>query len=649
MNDSHESDHKASLRNNGLSAENGGDYVEGGESLPQNGGSAYRQTSDANAWEKGGRIGKIKKWFKQGKDENTILDWRDDRDTIARIIPREIMAEQLFFRTKVTVHPGEALLIMEKGKIAAPAITAGQVVSRGLIDRIKKTLGFGKDITMMAVDTGNLTLRFSAGLKKHQLIWDDPEFARKMQKTRYEYERAKKSERFQAIEEDTAELLDVGSDVVHSVPDQKAKQELNERFRKLYGYDFADARSKTPLLSKDRESIVLDVKLLITIRTADIAEIYKLVGKETDGKLTIKALESLVDQELSVRVFAPRICKHTADELRSKPEIIVEMQRNAQEELGKWLSGYGIHLMRLSLNPAITDYERAAVLEKEITALDELAKAQQSHLQNEAQRKYERLLLRLNHIQVLRKAKKEGDAELKAIAKASQLTDKEGEMSIEQIDAEIKKLRLDVTAKEKEVAFLAAKRHKELDWDIHRKKRILEEQLRSRALKDKTDADIRVWEVKSDIYQKHKQARLAEMEKRKQIEGQNQKHVESIIHTAKEAGVLTEKALTESIRQTTVRKALDQTSPVAQSFADAEGRRHSKEAFKEGLHQQPSIGFAGNGVKLIVTKPINPERILSFQEADSKTIHCPRCKQIIPVGAKKCRYCEFPIGKTIEE
>lgn len=594
-----------------------------------------------------GPFSKLKRWFKQGKDENAMLEWRDNRDTIARIIPREIMAEQLFFRTKATIHPGEALLLMERGKMAGPAITAGQVVSSGLRDRIKKSLGYGKDAVMMAVDTGNLTLRISAGLSKYQLIYNDPQLAEKMGVTRYDGE--KHAEDLVEIEDYYKEIIMAGKDAVHSQENQKAKSRVNKFILERYGYDFADERSKTPLLSKDRESIVLDVKLLIKIRTHDIAEIFKLVGREKNGRLTVKALESLVDQELSVRVFAPRINQHTADELRSNPAIIGEMQNNAKDELGEWLSGYGIDLIRLSLNPAITDHERAAVVEKEIHALDKLAEVQQSHLKDEVQREYERALLRLNHEQVLLKAKKEGDEELKAIAKASLLTDKERELSVEEIESRIKQLRLDAKIREKEVAFLALKREKELEWDIQRQKRLLGQEMRSRTLREKTDNEIRVWEVKSKIYLEQKQAQIAEMEKRLQIEQRSQKHIENIVETGAKAGILNGNNLTESIRQATVRKALDQSDPVAASFARAEGERHSKEAFKEGMNQHPNIGFSGKDVKMFVTKSFEPHKILTSQGDGADRVVCPKCNAANPVDANICGYCKETITAKPEK
>lgn len=334
------------------------------------GGRGQNERSDNAGLTVTGTIARIKKWFKQGKDESTILDWRDkDHQIIARIIPREIMAEQLFFRKKVTIHPGEALLVMRRGKLQAEPITSGQFISSGLIDRIKKSVGYSEDVIMMAVDTADLILRVSAGLSKYQLIYEDPEFADKMRKVLYRT--GDLSENLESVEQ-FYELDVVGLKVdVHTEKDLEVK-EKKEKLLKFLGLDFSDEHGKTPLLSKDRESIVLDVKLSICLHPDNCSEIYKLVSREASGTLSLKALETLIGQELSVRVFAPRIRLHTADELRLNMAIIEEMQAKAREELGGWLSGYGVTLKRLSLNPAITDQERSIVKEKELNALLEM-------------------------------------------------------------------------------------------------------------------------------------------------------------------------------------------------------------------------------------------------------------------------------------
>jgi hypothetical protein len=287
------------------------------------------------------------------------------------------------------------------------------------------------------------------------------------------------------------------------------------------------------------------------------------------------------------------------------------------------------------------------VKEKELNVIQVLARNQHAHIKDEAERKFEQALLGLKHKQALLIAKQEGDEDLKTIAKASMLTDKERDLSIEELDARIKQIRMAIEAKAKKLAFLGIRRQKDFEWDLERQKRVLDAQLKSKELKDKTDAQVRVWVKKSEIYLKQKQAQLLEMEKRKQIEQQHQKHVENLVDKAGAAGVLTEGAITETVRHATIRKALDQSDSVAQSFAKAEGKKHTKEVFQQGLREQPSIGFSGKG-KVIVTKQVSLSNGLLSHDDGLKKMNCPNCNRAIPVDAKICGYCEYAIGKLLD-
>jgi hypothetical protein len=626
-------------------AKTGKDRPVDAQANTSSGGTGQNEQSDNSDRSVTGTIARIKKWFKQGKDESTILDWRStEHQIIARIIPREIMAEQLFFRKKVTIHPGEALLVMRRGTLQAAQITSGQYISSGLIDRIKKTVGYGEDVIMMAVDTADLILRVSAGLSKYQLIYDDPEFAEKMRQVLYRT--GDLSENLESVEQ-FYEPDVVGLKVnLHTEKDLEVK-ERNIKLLKFLGLDFSDEHGKAPLLSKDRESIVLDVKLSICLHPDNCVKIYKLVSREADGTLSLKALETLIGQELSVRVFAPRIRRHTADELRLNTAIIEEMQTKAEEELGGWLSGYGVTLKRLSLNPAITDQERSIVKEKELNALLEMARNQHVRLKDEAERDFERSMLSLKHHQATLIAEREGTEALDAIARASLVKDKQRDISIEQLDARIKEIHMSLDAKAKQLEFLGIKRRKDFEWDFEKQKRLLEAQLKSKALQDKTDADVRLIDAKTKAYVVLKQEKLAEMEKRRQIERHYQEHSEKILDKASAAGELSADVAIAAIEGGTTRKALDQSGDVAKAYGEAEGKKHTKRVFKEGLKEQPSIGFSGKG-KVIVTRQVSLNNGMIAHDDGLKKINCPNCSRAIPVDAKICGYCEYAIAKQLD-
>jgi hypothetical protein len=597
--------------------------------------------------------GKFVKWLGHGKDGNERLKWRDNEDTLARIIPSEFMASQLFFRRKLNVHPGETALILHKGKVTK-IIEEGQVVSSGVIDRFKKTCGAGEDLVLMMIDSGEFLLKMTSGIEKNSLLFKDPLFYKKILNTL----------KSKAVSSRIVDLEDVNkkSHGQHTDKDEikekiqfheaefkflfeenknkEGEQKQEEMLKTMMGLKF-DKEKETPLLTKDREPIALDVRIRLNFLPQKAEELFKLVNREKSGQLQTGILENLISQELSVRVFAPKLLQHTAEELRKNVEIIGQLQQDAQKEIFSWLANYGIQVNQLSVNPAITDNEIVAVKEKEQKALEEIAKNQHERNKAEAEREYELLLMRDQFARDFKRAEEEKDLEILAITSAILFKKNENELSKAEIKAKIDEVELQIEYKKQELKLLGLDR----EWGIEKDRMVTEAEI------DTTKMQALAEEHRKNKAQKTN-LQLEQMRLAHEIAKDEQGHMVDVLKIGAEAKKLTPEVLVEIARQTTIRKALDRSDIASQAFANAEAQKHSKENFREGISNQPPIGIAGKGAIYLQQGGQIPSIGNPLNENDhghiiDEQITCAVCNKSIPYDSEQCPYCKTKVEEKL--
>ena len=181
-------------------------------------------------------------------------------------------------------------------------------------------------------------------------------------------------------------------------------------------------RERVPILTKDGESIVFQVRVVLSLVPQKGAEIYKLI-KGTRFYSEIE-LTDLISKELEARVFAPEISKYTGVELRGNHNILASIHKQAEDELFSWLELYGIQLSRISINPAMTEDERYAMIHREVEALHKAEEYQYERNKLEIQKELDLKLLQEKFLLMKDKAKAENDLELAELADAALLSKK---------------------------------------------------------------------------------------------------------------------------------------------------------------------------------------------------------------------------------
>ena len=610
---------------------------------------------------------------------DSIDYWRlGDPSMIARVIPKENLADRYIYQKKFNVKPGEAAIWITNGRLEK-ILTEGQGIASGVMDRLKSKFGAGQDMVLVMMDVSSRVLQFTSGVDRDTIHGNDPAFYKKIldayqEKTptprRYDEdhigemldlhhaqtEAEKKDEEFRRIEQKG---------------EQVKEEEGNRRKEEIWYRQYQDRveeqlDNRIAILTKDRESVVFDVRAVISLDPGRGEEIFKLLKGQ--DFLNEESLKNMISKELEARVFGPEIAKYSATELRSNVEIIASIHNHAETELFRWLDNYGVQLSRISINPAITDAERAAVIDKEKEALAEAAKRHHERNLRAGQLEYDLLLQKENLAAALEKAKDQNQQEIQAIAAAALLDQKGAELSEAEFDEKIKQLReetrLQAKAKEQYLEFLGIERN----WEIERQKMVAAaekelERLRAESTmkieeqKAAGDIEIETLRAHNDEYRKNKalkiRGRIAEIEAKKAVALEEQQHVERVLEIGSQQGVLDGGVLSDVLHQATLRKALDQGDKAAQAFAMAEGQRHDKETFKDGLKAAPPIGVAGQGRIFMQTIPQGqggpPNLVMGPQIGQTgqtgagsepiKLIDCPHCGQKLPEDSKFCGNC----------
>jgi len=610
-------------------------------------------------------------------------EWRIDESTIAAIVPKEMLADRWFFEKKLNVRPGEVALWISNGKIVS-IIEEGQTVSSGVFDRLKSKFGAGEDMFVMMLDTSERTLNLRVGLDKNAIKSSDREFYKKLEgiynKDKEEVENKQKTDqgeealhilgRIQEIRNRDLQEEEFKQAIkeAQAIPDENESRRVVNYIRLMWNI-YGQGNEQSAIPTKDRESVIFEVRLIVSFLPEKSAEIYKLLKGYywlLEGQLV-----NLIRNELVTKVFGPTISQYTAEELRGNMDILAELHEKSEHELFQWLSNYGIQLTRISINPAITDAERAAVIDKEFQAFG-LAEEKSHKLKlAQAGQEYELELQKVKLAAQLDMAKAENDEEAQKIIRAAFLSEKDKELSAQEIDSKIAKIRLETdlrakTANEKLRLYGIQK-----EWELDKEKMLAQAQIDLQTKTTETDleirkidaaaqADISRMRVLAEEHRKNKaqkvEARIKEIETRRETALIEQQHTERLLEIGAQAKAIDGGVMTEALRQGTMRKALDQGERAAQAYSQAEGQRYAKENFQQGLSSAPNIGVAGQGKLIVQQIPggqpqiPGPNPILNGSQDQTPgdqavIIACAYCQKSVPADSKFCGYC----GKSLQD
>ena len=162
---------------------------------------------------------------------NDIDNWRfDDKRVVAAVIHKEVMANRIFQR-KFNVLPGEAGVWINNGRIEK-IVTEDQVVTSGVVDRVKSKFGAGQDMILLMMDLSERVLQFNMGINSASLNEHEMQFTKrqlraygKNDKGNYIYQ-----ELISAIDEKLNASKEAGEKNEKKEPDQ-ASQEKKTIFK----------------------------------------------------------------------------------------------------------------------------------------------------------------------------------------------------------------------------------------------------------------------------------------------------------------------------------------------------------------------------------------------------------------------------------
>ncbi len=609
-------------------------------------------------------------------------EWRRDASTIAAIIPKEMLADRWLFWKKFNVRPGEAALWISNGKVLN-IISEEQGVSSGAIDRLKSKFGAGQDMFVMMLDTSERILSFRVGLDKSAIKSSSKELYDKLEEIENKEEpenRSAQQNELTNILSNLQETIEMGLQEEQSeqtfrkaMAEAQAIKDERERYRmtnfvKYRWYIYTQINERSAILTNDRESVIFDVRLIVSFRPENAAEIYKLM--KGYHWLEEDQLNILVRNELETRVFHTMISKYTAEELRGNLDIMKQLHKQSKDELFEWLQNYGMQLNRININPAITDAECAAVFDKEYNAIALAAARKHKRELSQTERDYELELHKVKLEAKLKQAEKESDEETQKIIRAAFLSDKEKDLSAQEIDSKISQIKketeLKAKEKEQELRLLGIKR----EWDVDKEKMLAQTEVELQKKTTEVDLEIRKTEAETQaeiekmraLAEEHRkikaqknEAKLQEIAAKRDTAQIEHQHVQKVLEIGAQANALNGSVMSEALRQETMRKALEQGDKTAQAYSQAEGQRYAKENFQQGLASGPNIGVAGQGRVFVQPQipggqpqiPGSPPLLNSGQDQQptdqTKMTACADCRQLIPSDSNFCGHCGKPI------
>jgi hypothetical protein len=560
--------------------------------------------------------------------------WRQSENTLARQFSREDLASQWIYGNKLSVRPGETAVWLSRGKVVK-IVAEGQTIAASVSDRLKKLFTQGEDLVLLMMDLDQISLNFRLGADKDTLKSADPDFLEKALGGPTDTSGALEAETAKGLELET----DKGEEARTKPPGAQAQAEAP------VAAVLEDIGGRVPILTKDRQHLVFDVRLTFTMppdRAADLFKLFK--GRPTLDKWHVA---EQAREKLETAFFAPAIARHTAEDLQKNMDLLAQYNNDARRELTRWLYGYGLQLDRLAINPGLTAAERAKILEKEKEALAGAMETRHKHELSEMRRDHGRMLLREKLASQVELAQAQKDLDKQGVLRALFLEEKERELAGAGYADKIARIR-------QETGLLAKKKEQEIEayakkrgWEIEKERMALASELEMESMRSLAR------EHRLNKEQKARQ-RMRELELRRQIALEERDHIEKILELGK--GALTADVLKEAIRQESVRKAITEGNAAGEAFAESEGRRFVVEETGKGAAGTPLIGIASQGPLYLGTSggAGNPGNTgLRLLPGNGETpgagalpamTVCPSCGETVPHGMAFCGYCGTRLG-----
>ncbi|MCK4613934.1 MAG: hypothetical protein KAU14_03950 [Thermoplasmata archaeon] len=224
------------------------------------------------------------------------MKWRDLEGTVARMFEKG--AIKGFRKQDIVLGPGEALIIIEDGKIDE-VLTQTRLngIAGGFRNWFARKTGIGKDTVFLFVDTRPFEL-------------DAP---------------------FEGTTKDYIPLKGQAT----------VKMQIN-------------VNDAPRLLNFMKEYLVPTYRQKGIFRKREVFD-----GFETEGRtLTRDVINNKILKEMSAKVFSPVIARHDAEEFHGDTRVVKDLQTEAMVQLRKTLDMWGILLQELYARFVETDYER---------------------------------------------------------------------------------------------------------------------------------------------------------------------------------------------------------------------------------------------------------------------------------------------------
>jgi RNA polymerase subunit RPABC4/transcription elongation factor Spt4 len=345
------------------------------------------------------------------------INWRTyGKDTIAsRLDSRELPG---FFRKKVVIPPGEAGVVI-KGGIVEQRLSEGTVEVTGFKDKFLSWFGADEKAEVVFFDISPFDIPIFLG---------------------------------------TRAVADAGSD------EQNVSTETGER--STVSHDASDVMLTA--LSKDGEAISAECRARVSVSLEDPARIIGLMGG--DRALASWDVAALIRSEIVGPVLLPLIAAHDAAEFRGSAGVRDQIVTDAKARLTDNLTSRGIVLNDFTIAWGLTEAEADQLARNRVEREDAWRDFDHKRSLMEMQRDQEIQRTEMVNLQELRVAETQGDEEMKDFLLACEIGRElkvEGKrVDIAGIDAQVRKINLEVDQRESEMRLERRRQEETLRLDV---------------------------------------------------------------------------------------------------------------------------------------------------------------------------------------
>ncbi|MDA7541422.1 zinc ribbon domain-containing protein [bacterium] len=634
-----------------------------------------------------------------------------------------------FFQKSIVAGPNEAALILRDGQILE-VLTEGKTIASDMIDQLANFFNVGADVSVYMVDLSPFDVVIFAGRSKTSAIETQQKQsdARTIDsKQRREFDEQLKSaskltgqsktsdkeslyDRRVGVLERIGELFHFGWRVAEKegtkikarnkgrakgtstiASEDAAVIHTTGRREAEYAYASRERDSLTQFevvaLTADKEIIQAECQIRLRIEVDKLADFVALL--EGVEALATWDFAELLRSEFFAKAFIPEIAKHTSDQFRKDPSIASRIEGNIKGHLSYSLDTFGMKLDGCSILWGMTDQEVADYEKRRAEREEASLEFQKNRRIAQLTRIQEIQRSKLDNLQVLRKAKLEGSQELQRFDLAGiierRLMDKDGQLDVKRIEAQIKEVEFEIDLRENKTKLEKQRAEQELRLEIEAR----EIQQRNIERLNKVDArDKKMWSLVKAKIELASSKHMQEVAKRHQeidadfrrmeseIEDRFRQRrlkldeslermgmIERLVSKGLDTGAATSEVLNTMLQQSTEQEYATSTDEMVKARSEAQAASNNLETYKDAenreRHRQaemtdlsasmmqaakqnpPNTIVTGNPSQIPIPNPPiqNPS-----SGPQSMGASCPSCNSTVQPGWKACPSCGCSLG-----